>query len=83
MTCTVCYVQILDIKQNGGSLRGTIIFRFVLRPNVSRLSGNSQHGICHICTLLQKQQKLVLISASCVWSVFFTPYGKISKAKRQ
>ena len=42
----VCYVQILDIKQNGGSLRGTIVFRFVLRPNVSRLSGNSQDGIC-------------------------------------
>ena len=35
--CGPGYVQILDIKQNGGSLRGTIIFRFVLRPNVSRL----------------------------------------------
>ena len=27
-------------------------------------------------------QKLVLTSASCVWSVFFTPYGNISKGKK-
>ena len=69
-------------KKNGGSLRGTIIFRFVRRPNVSRLSENSQDGICHICTWLEKQQKLDLTSVSCMWSVFFTPYGKISKGKK-
>ena len=36
----VCYVRFLDIKQNGGRLRGTINFRFNLRSNVSRCFEN-------------------------------------------
>ena len=32
--------------------------------------------------ILQKQQKLVITSAGCVWSVLFTPYGNISKGKK-
>ena len=45
LSTQVCYVRFPDIKQNGGRLRGTIIFSFDLRSNVSRLSENSQDGI--------------------------------------
>lgn len=68
----VCYVRFLDLKQNGRHLQCTIIIRFILCLNLSKLSENSQDIFCHICTWLWNGQKLVLTSTSSMRSVFFT-----------
>ena len=78
----VCYVQFLDIKQNGRRIRGTITFRFILCLNVGRLSKNSRNSICPIYTWLWKRQKFAITSTNHVWLVFSAPYENISKGKK-